>query len=124
MDAGNDPELDGKYLGTITSDFIKITETLKEASYQLRVRKISDYPIFPISKTPINVGKLLLGQKEADLQWDFNFTFLESLVDQEIIDADKAEDFVSTFKDADEFACLMVIDNDFMNFLYIPFPED
>ena len=28
----NDPELNGKYLGTITSDFVKISDVLKDAS--------------------------------------------------------------------------------------------
>jgi hypothetical protein len=32
----NDPELNGKYLGTISEDFIKVADTLKEASYQIR----------------------------------------------------------------------------------------
>jgi len=46
----NDPELNGKYLGTITEDFIKVSDNLKEASYQIRTRGFSDYPIFPTSK--------------------------------------------------------------------------
>ena len=32
----NDPELSGKYLGTITKDFVKVSDILKEASYQVR----------------------------------------------------------------------------------------
>jgi len=56
----NDPELNGKYLGTISQDFVKISDLLKEASYQMRQRKISDYPIFPISKTTIQLGQALL----------------------------------------------------------------
>lgn len=124
MDFSNDPELDGKYLGTITGDFIKITDTLKEASYQLRVRKISDHPIFPISKQFLKVGQLLIGKDEADLQWNFNFSFLENIVGYDIVEEDKIEDFLSTYKDPDEFACLLVIDNEFMNFIYIPYPED
>ncbi|MFT5568373.1 MAG: hypothetical protein ACI9RP_000404, partial [Cyclobacteriaceae bacterium] len=46
----NDPELDPKYLGKISSDFVKVSDFLKEASYQMRTRKISAYPIFPVSK--------------------------------------------------------------------------
>ncbi len=39
----NDPELDGKYLGTISQDFVIVSDTLKEASYQIRKRKFSEY---------------------------------------------------------------------------------
>lgn len=124
MDAGNDPELDGKYLGTITSDFIKISDTLKEASYQLRIRKISDHPIFVISKEPIQIGQLLIAKKEAELQWDVYFSFLENVVSHEIVSEEKIEDFLKTYKDPDEYACVLVVDKDFMNFIYIPYPVD
>lgn len=124
MDLSNDPELDGKYLGTITSDFIKVSDTLKEAAYQLKVRKISEYPIFPISKNPMKIGQLLLGQKEAELKWNVNFSFLENLISMEIIHEDKVDEFLKTYKDPEEFACLLVIDKAFMNFLYIPYPVD
>jgi hypothetical protein len=43
---GNDPELDGKYLGTISQDFVKVADTIKEASYQIRKRGFSKYPSF------------------------------------------------------------------------------
>lgn len=124
MDYSNDPELDGKYLGTITTDFIKISDTLKEASYQLRRREISKYPIFAVSKSDIPVGQLLIGKKEMDLNWNFNFSFMEDLMSQSIILEDKKDNFISTFRDPDEYACLLVIDQGFMNFIYIPFPED
>ena len=39
----NDPELSWKYLGTISADFVKVSDTLKEASYQIRKAGF-DYP--------------------------------------------------------------------------------
>lgn len=46
----NDPELNGKYLGTISSDFIKICENLKEAAYQVRKRGFQNTPYFRSAK--------------------------------------------------------------------------
>ena len=53
----NDPELSGKYLGTISEDFVKVSDTLKEASYQIRKAGF-DHPIFPLCKKeqPIGAG--------------------------------------------------------------------
>lgn len=34
--APNSPDLNGKYLGLISSDFALVAETLKEASYQIK----------------------------------------------------------------------------------------
>lgn len=124
MDMANDPELDGKYLGTITTDFVKVSDTLKEASYQLRVRKISEYPVFVISKDSVNIGSLLIGKREKDLLWNINFSFLENLIGHQIIAENLTEKFLATYKDPDEYACFLVMDKDFMKFIYIPYPVD
>ena len=120
----NSPELDGKYLGTITIDFVKIADVLKEAAYQLKARKISDFPIFPVTKGDSPVGELLIGAKEKDLQWNFFFSFLEDLLQKEVISTDRKEYFLQSFKDPGEYCCLFVIDEGFQNFIYIPYPED
>ena len=120
----NDPELNGKYLGTITQDFIVVSETLKEASYQIRKRGFSDYPIFPISKNLLPIGQLLIGKEELDVNWNYYTTYIDEFVQRKIIDKDKLEDFKNAYKDPDEFCCLFVVDNDFTKFMFIPFPED
>ncbi len=61
----NDPELDGKFLGTVSKDFVIVCDTIKEAAYQLKVRGLSDYPIFPICKAELPIGQLLLGKKRS-----------------------------------------------------------
>ncbi len=120
----NDPELNGKYLGTISRDFVLVAETLKEAAYQLRIRKISDYPIFPISKTAIELGQLLVGRTELATEWNYNFSFMEEFNQRQLISDDKIAEFVQHYKNPDEYCCLFVVDPDFTNFLYIPYPED
>ncbi len=120
----NDPELDGKYLGTISQDFIIVANTLKEASYQLRARKISEHPIFPISKEELPIGKILVHKTEANTFWNYHFSFLDEFVQRKLIAQDKLPDFKHAFKDPDEFCCLFVVDNDFVNFIYIPYPEE
>ncbi len=120
----NDPELNGKYLGTITADFLKVADTLKESSYQIRKRGFSDYPIFPIAKTNIQIGNLLVGRHELGTAWNYRVTYLDEFVQRKLVVEDKVEDFKNTYKDPDEFCCLFVVDPDFTNFIYIPYPED
>ncbi len=120
----NDPELDGKYLGTISKDFVIVSETLKEASYQVRKEGFSDYPIFPISKQEVPVGQLLIAKQEAAIEWNYNITYIDEFVQRKIVDEDKLDDFKKVYKDPDEFCCLFVIDGDFTSFLFIPYPED
>lgn len=118
----NDPELSGKYLGTITKDFVKISDQLKEAAYQVRKRKFSEFPIFPICKTEQPIGQLLYDQKELELDWNYYLSFMEEFSQRQIID--KNDEFKKAFKDPDEFCCLFVIDESFTNFIFVPYPED
>jgi hypothetical protein len=120
----NDPELDGKYLGTISKDFVLVADTIKEAAYQIRKRGFSDYPVFPICKVAQPVGQLLLARTELGTEWHYFASFLAELVERKIVDDDKIDDFIANYKDPDEFACLFVVDPDFTNFLFIPYPED
>lgn len=123
----NSPELNGKakYLGTITSDFIQVCDTLKDASYHIRRQKVSEYPIFIIAKTEISLGALLVGkQDKPELKWNYNASYLQEFVQKKVIEAEKEELFAKTYKNPDEFCCLFVIDDDFTNFIFIPYPED
>ena len=120
----NDPELNGKYLGTISSDFIQVADFLKEASYQIRVRGFSDYPIFPVSKVEQPIGELLYARNDLNLNWNYYASFLDEFVQRELIASENRETFMKSYKNPDEFCCLFVVDRDFTNFVYIPYPED
>lgn len=120
----NDPELNGKYLGTISSDFVKISDVLKEAAYQVKSRGFSDFPIFPISKEMQPIGKLFLGKVEKKLEWNYFITYVDEFVQRKLIAEDALEDFKKAFKDPDEFCCLFVMDGAFTSFVYIPYPEE
>jgi hypothetical protein len=119
----NDPELSGKYLGTISSDFVKVADTLKEASYQIRKAGF-DYPIFAISKESIPIGQLLIDKYSQELDWNYFASFMDEFKQRELIATDKEEAFTSTYKDPDEFCCLFVVDKEFTRFVFIPYPED
>ncbi|MBC8112295.1 MAG: hypothetical protein H7Y04_14670 [Verrucomicrobia bacterium] len=120
----NDLELSGKYLGTITKDFVQVADTLKEASYQVRARKFSQFPIFPMSKIEQPVGQLLIGIYETELEliWNYYISFLEEFVERKLVEDETV--FKHFYKDPDEFCCLFVIDQTFTNLVFIPYPED
>lgn len=118
----NDPELSGKYLGTITNDFVKVADTLKEASYQIRKEGFSEYPIFPIAKVEIPIGQLLIGRQDLDTSWNYYATYIDEFINRKLIE--NLEQFKAAYKDPDEFCCLFVVDNEFTKFVFVPYPED
>lgn len=119
----NDPELNGKYLGTISNDFVKVSDHLKESSYQIRKAGF-DFPIFPISKAEIPIGQLLIDKHQSNLVWNYYASFLDEFTQRDLVSKDKVDQFKESYKDPDEFCCLFVVDEDFTNFVFIPYPED
>src|SRR6187549_3096614 len=115
----NDPELSGKYLGTISEDFVKVSDTLKEASYRIRTAGFP-FPVFPIAKESISIGQMLIERVGASLTWNYYASYITEFVERGIIDKEREETFRQNYKDPDEFCCLFVVDKEFTNFVFIP----
>jgi hypothetical protein len=123
--APNSPDLNGKYLGLISSDFIKVSEALKEAAYQIKKRGFSDFPIFVSSQRPIDIGQKLIGIHELnENKWNYHASLLEEFLQRKLISEENQELFIQNYKDIEEFACLFVVDGQFTNFVFIPYPEE
>lgn len=120
----NDPELSGKYLGTITNDFVKVSDNLKEASYHIRNRGFSDFPIFPIAKMEVPIGQPLIKKGELENDWHYHASYLDEFIQRKLVEPENVKTFEEAYKDADEFCCLFVVDQEFTNFIFIPYPED
>ena len=123
--APNSPDLNGKYLGLISSDFIKVSESLKEAAYQIKKRGFSDFPIFVSSQRTIDIGQKLIGINELnENKWNYHASLLEEFLQRKLISEENQELFIQNYKDIEEFACLFVVDGQFTNFVFIPYPEE
>lgn len=120
----DDAPLNGKYLGTITGDFVQVADKLREASYLIRKRGKYAYPVFLIAKVPIAIGALLIDKHTVNNEWYYYAAYLDVLVQCGIIAKDKRAAFQSTYKDPDTFCCLLVIDDRGTHFIYVPYPEE
>ena len=97
------PEITTKYLGSITGDFVKISDYIKEASYQIRKRGYSEYLIFIVTKNEISIGQLLYDRKDFHTEWHYYATYVDEFVQRKIIAEDKLEMFKDSYKNPDEF---------------------
>ena len=91
VDQFNDPELNSKYMGQISSDFVKVADQLKEASYQVRIRKLSTYPIFPISRELISVGNVLFTPGDLGNAWYYGVSSVEEFLQRGLITEENIE---------------------------------
>ncbi|PIY07880.1 MAG: hypothetical protein COZ18_15170 [Flexibacter sp. CG_4_10_14_3_um_filter_32_15] len=121
----NDAEIDPKYLGKLTTNFIKIADNLKETAYQIKKRGFSSYPVFPICKIKQPIGQVLFAMRDLpELEWDYYASFLEEFQQREILDDEGTERFKAAYKNPEEFCCLFVIDEQFTRFVFVPYPEE
>ncbi|WP_421764359.1 hypothetical protein [Ekhidna sp.] len=118
----NDPELNPKYLGKISSDFVKVSETLKEASYAIKKQGFSEYPVFAMCQIDQPIGQMLVEKNQAENEWHYFASMMEEFIQRGLIAEEKA--FKENYKDPDEFCCLFVIDEQFTNFVFVPYPID
>jgi hypothetical protein len=117
--------LNGKYLGLISSDFVLVADALKEAAYQIKKRGFSDFPVFVCSQRPIEIGQMLIGVAELNgNKWNYHASMMEEFVQRKLIAEENVELFVQNFKDVEEYACLFVVDGQFTNFVFIPYPDE
>ncbi len=124
MDDANSPEINQKLMGKVSSDFIKVSEHLKEASYQIIKRKFSENPIFILSENPVEIGATLFQQSDFKTSYEYRASFLEEFISRNMIGEESVEFFKENYKDPEEYCCLFVIDQAFAGFIYLPFPND
>jgi len=124
MDDANSPELNRKIMGLVSEDFVKVSDQLKEASYQIRKRGFSDNPIFILSYTEVDLGVLLIDVKEMANLYSYRASYMQEFVDRKLIGEESVEAFQENYKNPDEYCCLFALIGDFSGFIYVPYPED
>lgn len=125
MDDANSPELNRKLMGYISEDFIRVSDQLKEASYQIRKRGFSDYPVFILSNSAnVEIGALLFAATELTNRYTYRASMMQEFVDRKLIGEESEEAFKESYKDPEEYCCLFALIGDFSGFVFVPYPED
>jgi len=110
-------------LKSLESDLKLYSESIREVSTEIMVEGISLYPIFIAHQHKVSIGELLLDKDELNTDWTIHASTLEEFVEKGIILADKKENFIRNFKNANEFMCVFVIVPDGANFVFFPYKK-
>ena len=111
-----------QYISQVVSDFARIAHLLEEASYELRRRKLSTYPLFVRCAEATRLGVCLVKAGEHDSLAHYHASSLDELCQVGLV-ADPSA-FKPTYKDPDQYCCLLLVDPDETEFMYLPYPED
>ncbi|WP_234735266.1 hypothetical protein [Tellurirhabdus bombi] len=124
LDDANSPDINRKLMSQVSTDFVKVADQLREASYQIRKRGFSEHPVFVAARHAVELGQLLIGKKELANEWDYRASLLDEFIQRQLIGGESIDLFKENYKNPDEYCCLFVVENDFAGFIFIPFPED
>lgn len=110
-------------LKTLKDDFKKIGEMVRAFSLQVIEQGISEYPVYIAHVNEVTVGKPFLSKDQYGLNWNYNATILEDFVNRKIVMRDNVEEFMNTYGDPSERACILIILPEEAGFLFVPFSE-
>lgn len=92
---------------------------LAQAADVILDENVSRYPIFIIHQQEMNMGVSLIDAGDK-MKWSVNASILEEFVTKELIFMEKAEDFISTYKDPEAYLCLFVLSELGAQFIFMP----
>lgn len=117
-------ELTPKLLGKISEDFVKVADFLKDASYEMRRKNFSQYPVFIATNNPFKKELLLADKEMFGNQKCYFASYLEIFEHSSLGKNEEFSSFKENFKNPDEYCCLFYEDVDFSAFVFLPYPED
>ncbi len=117
---------DPSTLLSVKTEIQKYAHIFQTANYEMKVRGISQYPIFILSKEKVNRFSYLIENKNDERQqWHIYISYLEELINRKILESKKALGLKERFRkiDADEDICILILDQKFINIVFLPCPQ-
>jgi len=111
-------------LQSIQNDIPYLIDTIQETALQVLSLKVSKYPVFIFHKNDqIPLGIPFISQDSMSIDWNVSLSHLEDLVNKNVVQIDKADDFRAQFKSPTEFVCIFVFTAEDSGFIFYPYPK-
>lgn len=108
-------------LKSLQDDFEIIGTFVRDFSLQVIEQGISEYPVYIAFKGESSVGKPFFRKEQHRLHWNYNASILEDFVEKKIVLRDHVEEFMNTYGDPEERACVLILLEEEAGFLFVPF---
>ena len=108
-------------LEAIRSDIRIIGSTMRAFSIHVIEEDISQFPVYVAYQDAVSIGKPFLSKENDHLNWHYNVSILEEFVKRGVVEKEKLEDFIETFGDPEERACIFVILPEQGGFVFVPY---
>lgn len=110
-------------LEKLHEDFSRIGAYLQKLSEEVRMQKISKYPIYIAQMQAVDMGRPIRAFEMYTLNYHYNVSFLEEFVQKEIVAMDKVNIFRESWKHPEKYACFFLVTPLEAGFVYVPYRE-
>ena len=108
-------------LKTLKEDIHIIGSYMKEFSNHVIEQEISEYPVYVAFLDGTKLGKPFFTREGHKLHWNYNVTILEEFVSKKVVERDKVDEFMNSFGDPLERACILVLMEEEGGFVFVDY---
>jgi hypothetical protein len=114
-------ELD--FLESFRKELKIFKSNIQDASMTILRDEVSKFPIFIAYKDFFPVGEKILVGSELSTEWSVNASTAEQLIQEGIIQLEKARIFIASYKPPETHCCILVVPEkrDDAQFVYVPY---
>lgn len=108
-------------LKTLEKQIAEISEMLKEVSHDIIDGGFSNYPIFVAHQENAKIGEMILDRTEFDFPFSINATVMERLIELNILNQNKIDDFTKAYGENKKNMCILWLYGEHSQFIFTPF---
>ena len=112
-----------QYLKVLNQDLKFYKDNIKEVAQDIIKDEFSKFPVFVASVFHNELGELILDGQEMGRTFSIMASTLEQMTEKNIIPADKVPFFKESYKNPEEFACILILTTKTQQFVFYPYNE-
>ncbi len=110
-------------IDSLEQDLKFYNDAIKEVANEVLNNNLSEYPVFIAHEIPISIGELILDKQDFERTWSISAITLEELVEAQVIESDKQDEFKKIYKDPQQYICIFLISEKGGNFVFFPYQD-
>jgi hypothetical protein len=108
-------------LVSLQRDLKIFKESIREVAVEIMVEGLSKYPIFVAHQHELKLGEVILDRNELNTEWSIHASTMEEFIEVGLIKKSRKENFMSSYKNPNEFMCVFVVVPEGANFVFVPY---
>jgi hypothetical protein len=108
-------------LESLRNDVRIVGTFMRDLAMHVIDQEISRFPVYVAFQGEINIGKPMFAMETHHLNWNYNASILEEFVKRGVVVEDKVEDFMETYGDPEERACIFLVTPETGGFVFVPY---